>query len=607
MSAILEPDAGPHNLSDYEAARNGSPWDRAEAELSWSRTGKLNLAHEAVDRHVEEGFGDKTALIYDDGQRAFTWTFRRLKERSDRYARLLRRHGLRTGDRVFIFLPKIPELYAGLLGIIKAGGIAGPLFEAFYADALRDRMADCGARFLITDPELFARVPRADLPDLEKVFLLSEPFPTEEGRPQPFEPAEGTLDLLREFRAAEAAVAGGAAEAAGAAGAADGGDTVWVDGDDGLIIHYTSGSTGKPKGILHAHRAMVQQYLTGKWVLDLREDDVYWCTAHPGWVTGSSYGIFAPWLNRATILVNGGRFDAESWYGLIEKHRVTVWYSAPTAFRMLLAAGDDARTPFDLSSLRHILSVGEPLNPELVHWGLQAFGTRIHDTWWMTETGAQLVVNLPGEPIKPGSMGRPFPGIEVAILDESGRPVPPRTVGQLAVRTPWPSLMKAVWNNRAKFDSYFAISGYYLSGDSAYVDEEGYVFFQGRGDDLITASGEKVSPFEVESTLIEHPAVAEAGVIGKPDPIRGSVVKAFVILRQGAEPSPELGEEIKRFVKTRLSAHAYPKEIEILEELPKTRVSGKIMRRVLKAWETGQDVGDTTTLEGGVRKTRLVV
>lgn len=601
MNAIIDPAAGPYNLSDYDAARKSSPWERAATDLTWSRTGKLNLAHEAVDRHVEEGYGEKTALIYADEEREFTWTFATLKTRSDQYARLLRGHGIRKGDRVFIFLPKIPELYAGLLGILKAGGVAGPLFEAFYEDALRDRMGDCGARFLITDPELYRRVPRADLPTLEKVFILKEPFPTEDRSGEPalnsLDVPDDTLDLLLEFRKTEEADAGDA-----------GGDsTVWVEGDDGLIIHYTSGSTGKPKGILHAHRAMIQHYLTGKWVLDLRDDDVYWCTAHPGWVTGSSYGVFSPWLNRATILVNGGRFDAATWYGLIERHKVTVWYSAPTAFRMLLAAGDEVRSNFDLSSLRHILSVGEPLNPELVHWGKKAFGTRIHDTWWMTETGAQLVVNLPSEPIKPGSMGRPFPGIEVAILDDAGRPVPPLTTGQLAVKTPWPSLMKAVWNNPGKFDSYFAVAGYYLSGDSAYMDEDGYVFFQGRGDDLITASGEKVSPFEVESTLIEHWAVAEAGVIGKPDPIRGALVKAFVLLRAGVEPTRELGEEIKQFVKTRLSAHAYPKEIEILEELPKTRVSGKIMRRVLKAWETGQDVGDTTTLEGGVRLTRLVV
>lgn len=649
----LPPEPGPHNLKDYAAVRKTFSWDQAAADWPWAGQVKINLAYEACDRHVEGGYGAKTALRYLDGERDLSWTFGDLKRRSDQYAVLLKRHGLQTGDRVFIFLPKIPELYAALLGTIKAGAVAGPLFEAFYQDALRDRMGDCGARFLITDSALLPRVPQGDLPALEKIFVLTEAFPPLDlgsarwtphkpvltwDRPAPEKPE---LDLLTELAAAGAALdpaAAGAALGGGGLGPSAPGDgtlsgsgpspaaalgtpaaalgtppaalgtpepTTFVDPEAGLIIHYTSGSTGKPKGILHAHRALLHHALTGRWVLDLRDDDVYWCTAHPGWVTGSSYGVFAPWLNRATLVVNGGRFDADAWYGLIAQTGVTVWYSAPTAFRMLLAAPEKARLRYDLTSLRHILSVGEPLNPELVHWGRQTFGVRIHDTWWMTETGGQLIVNLPGEPVRPGSMGRPFPGIEAAILDDQGQPVPDGVTGHLAVKTPWPGLMKSVWNNPAKYAEYFRFAGWYLSGDSAYKDPDGYIWFQGRGDDLITASGEKVSPFEVESTLIEHPAVAEAGVIGKPDPVRGAVVKAFIVLRDAVRPEPALLGEIKQFVKTRLSAHAYPKEIEVLEALPKTRVSGKIMRRVLKAWETGADVGDTTTLEGRERRTLL--
>ena len=357
-----------------------------------------------------------------------------------------------------------------------------------------------------------------------------------------------------------------------------------MDAEDSMLIHYTSGSTGKPKGVLHAHRVLTHQYESGKWVLDIKDDDVYWCTSHPGWVTGSVYGLFAPWLNRATIVIQGGRFKAEDWYKLIAELKVTIWYSAPTAFRMLLSQGDVLKD-YDLSSLRHILSVGEPLNPEVIYWAWKALGVRIHDTWWMTETGAHLVVNLPGEKIKPGSMGRPFPGVEVGILDEAGNVVPRGTVGQLAVKTPWPGLMKEIWGNKDKFDSYFKYDGWYLSGDLAYQDEDDYVFFQSRDDDMINSSGERIGPFEVESKLIEHEAIQEAGVIGKPDKVRGEIVKGFIVLRKGFKETPELLEEIRIFVRNNHAAHLAPKEIEVMAELPKTTISGKILRRELKQME----------------------
>jgi acetyl-CoA synthetase len=341
---------------------------------------------------------------------------------------------------------------------------------------------------------------------------------------------------------------------------------------------------------------MVQHYYTGKVVLDLQENDVYWCTADPGWVTGTSYGIFAPWLNGATNVVRGGRFSPQDWYGTIDKYKVTVWYSAPTAFRMLMGAGDETVKQFSLASLRHVLSVGEPLNPEVVRWGLKVYGQRIHDTWWMTETGAQLICNYPSMPIKPGSMGRPLPGTDAAILDDAGNELPPFRMGNLAIKTPWPSMMRKIWNNPAKFEEYFRIPGWYVSGDSAYRDDEGYFWFQGRVDDVINTAGERVGPFEVESKLVEHPAVAEAGVIGKPDPMRGEIIKAFIALREGYSPSDELKAEISKFVKEGLSAHAAPREIEFKDKLPKTR-SGKIMRRVLKAWELNLPTGDLSTIE----------
>ncbi len=336
--------------------------------------------------------------------------------------------------------------------------------------------------------------------------------------------------------------------------------------------------------MLHAHRAVQHHIVTGRWVLDMKDEDVYWCTSHPGWVTGSVYGLFAPLLNRATVVVQGGRFKAESWYSLIEELGVTIWYSAPTAFRMLLSEGK-LHEKYDLSSLRHVLSVGEPLNPEVINWAWENLGVRIHDTWWMTETGGHLIVNLPSEKIKPGSMGRPLPGMEVGILDDEGNILDSGEVGQLAVKTPWPGLMKEIWGNKDKFQSYFQYEGWYLSGDLALQDEEGYVFFQGRNDDMINSAGERIGPFEVESKLIEHPAVEEAGVIGKPDELRGELVKAFITLRQGFTESEELLDEIRLFVRKNLSAHAAPREIEVVEELPKTKISGKILRRQLKAQE----------------------
>lgn len=497
------------------------------------------------------------------------YTFADLRERSNKFGNVLRKYEIGKGDRVFIFMPRTPELYFSLLGILKTGAVAGPLFEAFMETAVKDRLEDSGAVALVTTPELLHRVKREQLPGLRHIFVVGAS-------------ADEDAGLL----SYEAEMADASAEL----------EPEWLSLEDGLIMHYTSGSTGKPKGIYHVQRAMIQHYYTGKVVLDLRPDDVYWCTADPGWVTGTSYGIFAPWLNGVANVVRGGRFSPLDWYKTIERFGVTVWYSAPTAFRMLMGAGKETLEGIDLSSLRHVLSVGEPLNPEVVRWGDKIYQQRIHDTWWMTETGAQLICNYPGMDIKPGSMGRPLPGIEAAILDDRGNVLPPYSMGNLAIRTPWPSMMAKVWNNQAKYEEYFRIPGWYISGDSAYMDEDGYFWFQGRIDDVINSSGERIGPFEVESKLVEHPAVAEAGVIGKPDVMRGEIIKAFISLRDGYSPTAELKEEIAAFVKAGLSAHAAPREIEFKDKLPKTR-SGKIMRRVLKAWELHLPAGDLSTIE----------
>ncbi|MEI7027843.1 acetate--CoA ligase [Paenibacillus sp. y28] len=566
---VIPATAQQSNLGKYEEAREGFRFEDIESEFTWHHTNKVNLAYEAIDRHTEGARQHKVALYYSDQQRQEQYTFDEMKRKSNQFGNVLRKLGVCKGDRVFIFMPRSPELYFSLLGTIKIGAVVGPLFEAFMETAVRDRLEDSEAVAIVTTPALLPRIPASDLPALKHIILVGENIDLQDGQ----------VDFHAEMAAA-----------------ADELEIEWVDREDGLIIHYTSGSTGKPKGVFHVHNAMIQQYYTGKTVLDLREDDVYWCTADPGWVTGTSYGIFAPWLNGATNVVRGGRFSPQDWYQTIAKYRVTVWYSAPTAFRMLMGAGDDVVKQFDLSSLRHVLSVGEPLNPEVVRWGLKVYAQRIHDTWWMTETGAHLICNYPEMAIKPGSMGRPIPGVEAAILDDQGNKLPPYQMGNLAIQTPWPSMMRRIWNNPAKYEEYFRMPGWYVSGDSAYMDEDGYFWFQGRVDDVINTSGERIGPFEVESKLVEHPAVAEAGVIGKPDTMRGEIIKAFISLRQGFTASDELKAEISKFVKEGLSAHAAPREIEFKDKLPKTR-SGKIMRRVLKAWELNLPVGDLSTLE----------
>lgn len=565
----IPPVATSPNMKNYEEARANFSWDTIEQTFTWAQTGKVNMAHEAIDRHANSERKNKVALYYSDDRRDEQYTYHDMKLQSNRFGNVLRKLGIGKGDRVFIFMPRTPELYFSLLGSLKVGAVVGPLFEAFMETAVRDRLLDSEAVAIVTTPSQLPRVPVDQLPHLKHVILVG----------QDLQLSEGQVDFHKEMAAASEEL-----------------ELEWLDREDGLLIHYTSGSTGKPKGVFHVQNAMIQHYYTGRVVLDLQEQDVYWCTADPGWVTGTSYGIFAPWLNGATNVIRGGRFSPQDWYNTIQRYKVTVWYSAPTAFRMLMGAGDDVAKQFDLSSLRHVLSVGEPLNPEVVRWGLKVYGQRIHDTWWMTETGAQLICNYPAMAIRPGSMGKPLPGIEAAIIDDAGNELPPYRMGNLAIKTPWPSMMRKIWKNPAKFEEYFRIPGWYISGDSAYMDADGYFWFQGRIDDVINTAGERVGPFEVESKLVEHPAVAEAGVIGKPDAMRGEIIKAFIALREGYMPSDELKADISKFVKEGLSAHAAPREIEFRDKLPKTR-SGKIMRRVLKAWELNLPTGDLSTIE----------
>jgi acetyl-CoA synthetase len=563
------------NLEEYEQFYENFSWDDAKKHISYFRDGKVNAAYNAVDRHLHDGRANKVALYCIDAKNNLQkFTFQEIYHLSNKMGNVLMGLGVEKGDRVFVFLPRISELYVATVAIAKVGAIAGPLFSAFGPDALRDRLQDSGAKIVITTPELKVKIDeiRGELPDLEFIVVIGA--------------APGSLNAKKGELSYEELMAT----------ASESLRCLPMDPEDPLYLLYTSGTTGKPKGIVHVHADIIGHHMTTKWVLDLRDDDIYWCTADPGWVTGTVYGIFGPWSNGASCVTYEGRFDASAWYDVIDRLKVTVWYTAPTALRMLMKAGDDVVYEHSLKSLRHVLSVGEPLNPEVIRWGMKVYGLPIHDNWWQTETGMQLVSNLPCLPIKPGSMGRPLPGVQAAVVDDDGDEVKPGQLGRLVVKPGWPCMLRQVWRNEAKFKEYFRIPGWYFSGDNAWVDEDGYFWFVGRADDVINTAGHRVGPFEVESALVEHPAVAEAGVIGKPDKERGEIIKAFIVLNNGFTANDSLLEEIKDFTKKKLALHAYPREIEVKPNLPKTR-SGKIMRRLLKAWELGLPTGDLSSLE----------
>jgi acetyl-CoA synthetase len=549
-------------LTNYNKANKNFTYEKYSKDLVWFDHDKINAAYNAITKNALSSRKNKIALYWEgeNGEKA-KYTFLEVEEISNQIGNYLKSLGIKKGDRVFIFLPRLPELYFSFVAILKIGAVAGTLFSAFGPQALFDRLSQSQARILITNSELAKRLTtiKKDLPNLERVLLVDKGFHHEIS----LQPKSLKISQTHQ--------------------------------DDNAFMLYTSGTTGKPKGVVHRHKAIIHEYLTAKWVLDIQEDDVYWCTADPGWVTGIAYEILGSWANGASTVVFSGRFSPEKWYQIIKDYQVNIWYTAPTAIRMLAAAGLKIIKNYDLSSLRHLASVGEPLNPEPIYWGLKAFNLPFHDNYWQTETGGIVIANYPCLPIKPGSMGKPFPGIKAEIVDDNGKKLKANEIGNLALEPNWPSLMKEIWRRPKKYQSYF-LNDYYITGDLAYRDKDGYFWFVGRADDVIKTSGERVGPFEVESALVAHPAVVEAGVIGKPDPLRGEIIKAFVVLKSDFPPSEKLKNELMLFVKKNLAGHAYPREIEFIDKLPKTR-SGKIMRRILKAKELGLPIGDTSTLE----------
>jgi len=571
------------NLLDYQAARKAFSWEEAARALDGLPGGRgLNLAHECVDRHVAAGRGARVALRWlgKRGERR-DLTFAALAADSSRFAHALGKLGVARGERVFALCGRIPELYVAALGTWKAGAVFCPLFSAFGPEPIRQRMAQGDGRVLVTTPSLYTRkvaALRGALPGLRHVLLT--PGPSARGG----DPEPGTLEL-------SALLADASPDFAIPATAPD----------DPAILHFTSGTTGTPKGALHLHRAVIAHHHTGRVALDLHEGDVFWCTADPGWVTGTSYGIVAPLAHGITSIVDEADFDAERWYRILAEQRISVWYTAPTAVRMLMRAGAALARRFDLSALRFVASVGEPLNPECVIWGQEAFGLPIHDNWWQTETGGIMIANYAALEVRPGSMGLPLPGVDALLVrrERDGSVTTldaPDTRGEIALRPGWPSLFQGYVGDEERTRKCFA-GGLYLTGDLATRDADGYFWFIGRADDVIKSAGHLIGPFEVESALLAHPAVADVGVIGKPDPVAGEIVKAFVSLKPGFDPSPELAREIQGFGRQRLGTAVAPKEVAFVDSVPKTR-SGKILRRLLKARELGLPEGDLSTLEG---------
>ncbi|NIA68543.1 acetate--CoA ligase [Pelagibius litoralis] len=570
------------NLRDYDSVYGRFSWLEARAELDGLPGGGLNIAFEAVDRHLAHGRSEKVALRWlgkDGGQQDFTYGA--LAAQSNRFASVLKGFGLERGAVVFGLMGRRPELYLTALGAWKNGNVFSPLFSAFGPEPLKARMTIGRAQALVTTDRLYSRKVaawRSELPDLRLVLLLRT---TDKALPP------DTVDLTAAL--AEASEVFEIAE---------------TEPEDRALLHFTSGTTGKPKGAIHVHEAVVAHHITGRYALDLHPGDVYWCTADPGWVTGTSYGIVAPLTNGVTMIVDEAEFDAERWYGIIQDRKVTVWYTAPTAIRMLMRAGRGVADRYDLSSLRFLASVGEPLNPEAVVWSQETFGKPFHDNWWQTETGGIMIANFAAEDVKPGSMGRPLPGITAGIVER--RPdggveeiAKPMAMGELALRPGWPSMMRGYLDEEARYQKCFA-DGWYLSGDLAMRDSDGYFWFVGRADDVIKSAGHLIGPFEVESALMEHPAVAEVGVIGIPDETAGEVVKAYVGLKPQFEASDALRRELLGHARKRLGPAVAPRDIAFRANLPKTR-SGKIMRRLLKARELGLPEGDLSTLESDER------
>jgi acetyl-CoA synthetase len=582
MDAPMRPPLIRKSRVDSPSTAKGAmfSWALISRELGESSDGTINIAHLAVDRHARSARAEKTAFRFlgADGSTRNV-SYRELAGLTDRFGNTLKSLDVKKGDRVFVLCGRICELYVAVLGALKIGAVVSPLFQSFGPEPIRSRIAQAAGKVLVTTASAYQRkvaALRAELPSLRHVLLIDD---LGAGI------IADTLDLHALLRAAPETPA-----------------LVPTGPEDPALLHFTSGTTGLPKGAIHVHSAVLTHYATARIALDLHPDDVFWCTADPGWVTGTSYGIVAPLVIGATCIVDEADFDPLRWVHILESERINVWYTAPTAIRLLMKAGPELFAGHRFPGLRFIASVGEALNPEAVWWGQDVLGRPIHDNWWQTETGGIMIGNTAAQDIKPGSMGRPLPGIAAHVVrHQEGEPVTvieaPDTVGELALETGWPSMFRGYLDQPARYRECFA-GNLYLTGDLVRRDADGYYWFVGRSDDVIKSSGHLIGSFEVESVLMEHPTVAEVGVIGKPDELAGEVIKAFVVLKRDIEPSEDLRLALMAHARRRLGAAVAPKEIAFALALPHTR-SGKIMRRLLKARELGLPEGDSSTLAQG--------
>jgi len=565
------------NLLDYEDKLTSFSWENIAGELSGLPQGKgLNIAHEAVDRHSTGNLKDTVALRFIRKNRSVDdFTYPMLQKQTSKFANVLKNLGIKKGERVFSLAGRIPELYITALGTLKTTAVFCPLFSVFGPEPVFQRMNKGEASVLVTTSALFEKKIKQlmeKLPSLRFVILsdATEHFSEKVlSWSQLMEKASDEFIIPR------------------------------TDPEDAALLHFTSGTTGMPKGALHVHKAVLTHYITGKYVLDFHPGDIFWCTADPGWVTGTSYGIISPLVNGVTSIIDEEEFDAVRWYSILEEHKVNIWYTAPTAIRRLMRMGINVKETYNLKNLRVILSVGEPLHAEAVIWGEKNFGFPILDNWWQTETGGIMIANYPSVKVKAGSMGKPLPGVEAAIAKVNDKEITIISAadqqGHLVLKKGFPSMFRTYLNEEERYNKCF-LGEWYLTGDLAKKDADGYFWFVGRADDIIKTSGHMVGPFEVESTLMKHPLVSEAAVIGKPEPSIGELVKAFVVLKSGNEANEEVKMNIMGFARKEMGPAVAPKEIEFVESIPKTR-SGKILRRLLKARELGLPEGDISTLE----------